>query len=273
LTIFEDYQRLKNTISMSHRFSVATICFNNLSELKRTIASVDQQASPPDEHLIIDGSTTRAILEYLEQEEHPAYRHWISEKDKGITDAFNKGVFNASGDVVHLLNSGDYYYDHSVLERVKTVFENDPEVMWTHGQYLQQVGGEWVITGEPFNPQKLYRGFGKVGHPTMFVKKKLYEKHGYFDLSYRHSMDYDFLVRIRHEPFVYIPYPITVFTPGGNSNINWKPAFQEVVHSYTTHIGWDVRIIWGYIYQVIFNNLIHTKLGRFLLRWKYHQKT
>ena len=257
---------------MPYRISVATICFNNPEELKRTIAAVDQQQHRPYEHVIIDGSTSDAIRNYLENTDQPSYRWWVCERDNGIADAFNKGVHNASGEVVHLLNSGDYYYDETVLERVQAVFDNQPEVMWTHGQYLQQIGGEWVITGSPFNPEKLYRGFGKVGHPTMFVKKELYERHGYFDTSFRHSMDYDFLVRIRHEPYSYIPYPITVFTPGGNSNINWKPAFLEVMHSYKTHIGWDTRILWGYAYQVFFNNLMQTRLGSWLLQLKYRQR-
>lgn len=256
---------------MAHQISIATICFNNLEDLKQTLQSVDQQTQLPSEHVIIDGSTTSAIREYLETTKQPSYRWWHCERDRGITDAFNKGVFHATGEVVHLLNAGDYYYDESVVARVQAVFDQDPNVMWTHGQYLQQIGGEWVITGEPFNPKKLYRGFGKVGHPTMFVKKALYHKHGYFDMSYRHAMDYDLLVRIRHEPFVYIPYPITVFTPGGNSNINWEPAFREVMRSYTTHIGWDLRILWGYLYQLIFNTVMQTRLGNWLMRLKYQR--
>mgnify|MGYP006436099107 CR=1 FL=1 len=256
---------------MAYRISVATICFNNLDELKQTMASVDQQAHPPYEHIIIDGSTNDAIRSFLESTSQPAYRWWLCESDEGITDAFNKGVDHASGEVVHLLNSGDYYYDETVLAKVQAVFDKYPEIMWTHGQYLQQVGGEWIITGSPFNPAKLYWGFGKVGHQTMFVKKMLYERHGYFDTSYRHSMDYDFLVRIRDEPYYYITYPIAVFTPGGNSNINWKSGFKEVMHSYTTHIGWDIRILMGYAYQMLFNNLMQTKLGRWLLQLKYRQ--
>lgn len=255
---------------MAYRITISTICFNNLEELKQTISSVDNQESLPYEHIIIDGSTNKAIQQYLETHPQPAYRWWLCEPDEGITDAFNKGVYYATGDVVHLLNSGDYYFDETVLSRVQSVFEHNDEVMWTHGQYLQKVAGEWVITGEPFKPGKLYRGFGKVGHPTMFVKKALYEKHGYFDKAYQHSMDYDFLVRIRNEPYSYIPYPITVFMPGGNSNVNWKPAFHEVMRSYTTHIGWDYLIVWGYLYQLLFNNLMQTRLGRWLLRIKYN---
>lgn len=253
---------------MGYRITTSTICFNNLEELKRTIASVDKQNSKPYQHLIVDGSTNNAIKDFLESTEHPDYREWISEPDEGITDGFNKGVYYAKGDIVHLLNSGDMYYDETVLEREYETFQKNPEIQWTHGQYLQYMGGQWVITGQRFNPSKLYRGFRKVGHPTMFVKKAMYEKHGYFDKAFRHSMDFDFLMRIRNEPFYYIQYPITIFTPGGNSNVNWKAAYDEVVKSYVRHKGWDWRILWGYCYQMLFYPLMQTALGRWLMKQK-----
>ncbi len=253
---------------MNYRITTATICFNNPEELKKTIASVDEQRVKPYEHLIIDGSTNNAIKNFLENTEHPPYRQWISEPDEGISDAFNKGVYHGQGDIIHLLNSGDLYYDESIIERELAIFENDPSVQWTHGQYLQKMGDHWIITGKPFDPDKLYRGFGKTGHPTMFVKKNLYEKHGYFDKSYRYSMDFDFLIRIRNEKFAYIPYPITIFTPGGVSNVKWKAAFNEVLRSYVKHKGWDIRILWGYIFQVIFYPLMQTSLGKWLIKRK-----
>ena len=80
-----------------NRISVITICFNNLEDVISTCQSVDIQVEKPFEHLIIDGSTSPAIKNYLETNTQPAYRRWISEKDDGISDAFNKGVLNASG--------------------------------------------------------------------------------------------------------------------------------------------------------------------------------
>ena len=77
---------------MPYRISVATICFNNPEELKRTIAAVDQQQHRPYEHVIIDGSTSDAIRNYLENTDQPSYRWWVCERDNGIADAFNKGV-------------------------------------------------------------------------------------------------------------------------------------------------------------------------------------
>ncbi len=257
---------------MAYQITIVTICFNNLKELKETISSVDIQKVKPYEHLIIDGSSNEEIKTYLENHDHPSYRRWISEPDEGISDAFNKGVYHAKGDVVHLLNSGDRYYDETVIEQEKDTFDNNPDVQWTHGQYLQKIGGNWIITGKPFDPSKLYRGFRKVGHPTMFVKKSLYNKHGYFDKTFRYAMDFDFLMRIRNEKFQYIPYPITIFTPGGVSNVQWKSAYDEIVRSYVKHKGWDLGILWGYLYQMTFNHLVQTHFGKWLLRLKNRRK-
>jgi glycosyltransferase involved in cell wall biosynthesis len=203
------------------RIGIVTACFNNPRELADTMASVDKQTRQPDEHLIIDGSTTDAIKRLLEETPQPAYRRWICEPDEGISDAFNKGLRNSTCEVLHLLNSGDYYYDEHVLELVEQTFDAQPHIQWLHGKYYQQIGGEWMLTGKPMERKKLVAGMGKFGHPTMFVRKAMYEQYGYFKKSYRYAMDYEFLLRVAHEPFTWLDRPITVFTPGGNSD---KPS-------------------------------------------------
>ena len=75
-----------------NRISIITICFNNLDDLKATCASVDGQTVHPYEHIIIDGSTKSDIKEFLENNPQPSYRKWLCERDKGISDAFNKGI-------------------------------------------------------------------------------------------------------------------------------------------------------------------------------------
>src|SRR5688572_12942089 len=94
---------------MSPTLSVITICFNNLQEVIETCLSVDEQTVLPYEHLIIDGSTNEEIVTWLIKSPQPSYRRWIHERDKGISDAFNKGIRNATGEVLHILNSGDKY--------------------------------------------------------------------------------------------------------------------------------------------------------------------
>src|SRR5688500_11908373 len=126
---------------MKFSVSVITICFNNLEELIATCKSVDKQSRKPEEHLIVDGSSDEKILRWLQDQPQPTYRRWIHERDKGISDAFNKGITNAIGDVNHLLNSGDVYYDTDAIKMVMDVFNADPSIMWTHSAYVQNRGG------------------------------------------------------------------------------------------------------------------------------------
>ncbi len=156
-----------------NRISVITICFNNPEDVIKTCASVDMQEMKPYEHIIVDGSTKPGIKEWLENNLQPAYRRWQCERDKGISDAFNKGIALAKGEITTLLNSGDTLYDNSILQRVHAVFASDPSVMWTNGRLNMFRAGVWSVTGKRFEKDKLYRGMHGVFHPTMYVKKEV----------------------------------------------------------------------------------------------------
>jgi len=112
------------------QLSVITICFNNLRDLQRTCDSVDAQSIKPHEHYIIDGSTNIEINEWLQNTPQPAYRKWICERDKGISDAFNKGIQHATGSLIHILNSADIYFSSTVIENVLGFFEINPSIQW-----------------------------------------------------------------------------------------------------------------------------------------------
>lgn len=247
--------------------SIVTITFNNLEELKTTIASVTEQTRAPQEYWIIDGSNNGEIKAYLENEKSlPDYVKWISEPDEGISDAFNKGVTRATQDVVHILNSGDYYFDKHVLEKVMRNFDEKPDLMWVHAQYKQFLGGHWVISGKEFSPDLLYMGMRQVAHPTMFLRNEVYDRIGLFPIDMRDSMDYDLLVRLRNEKFEYLEYPTSVFTPGGNSEVNWKRGYKESMKIYRNHFGNDWRLQIGYIKQIIVHAVFGTALGDFVLK-------
>lgn len=121
----------------------------------------------------------------------------ISEKDKGISDAFNKGINSSESEIIGILNSDDEYYDKFVLERVAKAFE-DPEVDFVHGDmlFIDSVHGTNVRAplmcpltyAMPFN------------HPTMFLRKRVYNQVGVFDLSYRYAMDFELVCRMYSDP-------------------------------------------------------------------------
>lgn len=253
---------------ISNSVSVVTICFNNLQELQYTCASVDAQLQQPDEHLIIDGSSNSEILAWLQQTHHPVYRRWMHERDNGISDAMNKGIRNSKGSVVHILHAGDRYYSTDALRIGREEFDNDPKLMWLHSLYVQVRGGVEVITGAPFNKQLLWKGMRTVAHPTMFVRKKLYDKHGMFDTEYKVAMDYDLLVRIRNEKFKFIPQPLIYFLPGGTSDIHFQKGLEEVRRSYNTYIGRSSKLkVWQFR-QKLLEKLMHTRIGKVLFKMK-----
>jgi len=186
------------------RISIITICFNYLHELFLTLSSVDQQTHLPYEHIIIDGSTNPEIANYLNTHPQPDYRLWKSEPDEGISDAFNKGILKSTGDIIGTLNSGDELFDFLVLGLIGAKFRENPQAGWCHGKLYTQRGDQWVIVGKPFDPKKLYRGLRGVFHPTMYIRRSVYDKIGFYDKAIQIAMDYDLLCRLSREPFVSI---------------------------------------------------------------------
>lgn len=258
---------------MKTSLSVVTICFNNLEDLKSTCASVDTQSQLPDEHLVIDGSSNEGILHWLQTEKQPGYRRWIHERDKGIADAFNKGVLQAMGAVIHLLNSGDRYFTNNAIETTMKHFDSDPDLMWTHGLYVQNRGGIDVISGLPFEKEKLWKGMRTVAHPTMFIKRQVYDTCGLYNLDYKIAMDYDLLVRIRNQKFHFIDKPLVYFAPGGASNTQFQKGLTEVKRSYETHVGRNAKLDLWQLRQRLLHSFMQTHLGKQWFKLKNRRKT
>ena len=251
-----------------NRISVITICFNNLEELISTCQSVDTQLEKPFEHLIIDGSTSPAIKNYLETNTQPAYRRWISEKDEGISDAFNKGVSNAIGDIVVMLNSGDTFYNDAVLRIVSAEFEGDKNLQWLHSKYELHRGDLWIIIGKPFARSKIYRGMRSICHQTMFVKKALHDKYGLYDKQLKIAMDYDFLLRIANEKFIFLETPLVKFAPAGTSSTNYSGSLKEIKKSYRKYYGASIFLeIWQLRLKLL-HYLLDTRIGKLLFKVK-----
>jgi glycosyltransferase involved in cell wall biosynthesis len=253
---------------MNYSVSVITICYNNLLELQETCNSVDGQTDPPQEHLIIDGSTNEEILNWLLSNQAHPFRRWIHERDKGIADAFNKGIQLASSSITHILNSGDKYYKPNAIAIVKEYFRNDGNLMWTHSSYVQHRGGVDVVSGSCFNKDFLWKGMRTVAHPSMFIKKELYSRHGLYNLQFKIAMDYDFLVRIRDEKFAFISTPLVYFSPGGASNIHFKKGLNEVKKSYFTHISTSKKLVFWQLRQQLLQLFMLSHIGKLWFRFK-----
>ena len=138
--------------------SIVTYCRNDLDQLISTCKSIDRQIKKPYEHWIINCSTGLQIEEWLNNTEQPNYRKWVNLKGVGIIYAINNGISNCEGDVIHVLHSGDYFNNDSILNVVGNEFDNDIALQWVSGKLLHTMVNKNVELGKGFNKNKLYKG-------------------------------------------------------------------------------------------------------------------
>jgi len=174
------------------KVSIITVCLNSVKTIEQTIQSVIKQTYQNIEYIVIDGQSVDGTLEVINKyRDHIAI--CVSEPDEGIYDAMNKGIRMAAGDVIGIINSDDRY-DVQTVEKVIQIFNEDEADVVYGDEMLLYDGGfaQRRVTG-PLEAL-LYRM--NLSHPTVFVKKEVYEKYGIFDTQYKIAADYDFLLRI-----------------------------------------------------------------------------
>jgi len=214
---------LRLVVSVKVRISVITAVFNNREMLPGALDSILSQSYPNVETLVIDGASSDGTLEVLQQ-----YRGRLSfscsEPDRGLYDALNKGISRASGDVIGFLHSDDVFGDSDVLARVALAFA-DPEVQAVYGDllYVRRDNLDAVVrywSAGQFCRERL--GWGWMPpHPTLYVRREVFQRVGGFDTSYRISADYDHILRVFSQPelnAVYLPSVLVRMRLGGSSN-------------------------------------------------------
>ncbi len=204
------------------KISIITVCLNAAKTIRKTIESVANQTVLPFEYIIIDGGSTDGTLEII-KEYGSLITHVISEKDAGISDAFNKGIRLASGDLIGILNADDWLED----DTLRLVAENIKEGDVVHGkvQYWRGEKKDYLAEGNHLLLGKEMT----IHHPTVFVKKSVYDSLGGFKLDYRYAMDYELLLRfhIKNVRFIYVNEILTNMAFDGASDKNWKKAIKE----------------------------------------------
>jgi glycosyltransferase len=227
VTKLPHYQKMK--------ISIITATYNSEKTIKSCLQSVKSQDYENIEHIIIDGKSTDNTLSFLSKyaESNPNVTY-ITEPDKGIYDALNKGLQLATGDVLGFLHSDDEFYDQSTITKIAAAFDqNNPDGVYGNLNYISSTDDTRVIRfwkSKPFQHKMLTEGW-MPPHPTLFLKSKVYHKHGPFDLSYKISADYDFILRIFKDDalrFTYIAETITNMRMGGASS-NFKNLKEKMI--------------------------------------------
>lgn len=178
---------------MNPFYSIITINLNNADGLRKTIDSVLKQSFKNFEFIIIDGASVDASLAVIEQVA-AKLSFCVSEKDKGIYDAMNKGISKANGKYVLFLNSGDYFYDSQVLQKV---FDSCSESDIIYGDVmLMKKEEELRIKTYPHKLTNYYLLTDNVAHQSQFISLNLFKENGVYDLEYKVVADYEFFLRV-----------------------------------------------------------------------------
>jgi len=203
--------------------SIITVCYNSEKTIEQTLQSVTSQNYPHIEYIIIDGGSSDNTLNIIEKYRDKIHLV-ISEKDDGIYHAMNKGIKQAKGDVIGLLNADDLYSDQEVISRIANAFYN-PAIDACYGDliYFSDHAPNKIVRywqSRDFTPGLFSRGWSPA-HPTFFVRKSIYEKHGVFDTSYSMGNDVELMMRLLEKDRIqcaYIPQVLVKMRLGGVSN-------------------------------------------------------
>jgi glycosyltransferase involved in cell wall biosynthesis len=205
------------------KVSIITVTYNSAETLEQTLLSVIQQSYKSIEYIVVDGKSTDDTLRIIEKYK-ANISHVISEKDNGLYDAINKGIELATGDVVGILHSDDFYIDNDVIEKYAQAFlKSKADAVYSDLYYVDKNNTDKIIrrwkSGD-FKPNAFVNGW-MPPHPTFFVKRDVYKMHGKFNLEFKSAADYEIMLRFIQKKSITIYY-LMEFTVkmrvGGKSN-------------------------------------------------------
>lgn len=214
--------------------TIITCVLNDKDHIGKTIESVKRQTYSNIEYIIVDGGSTDGTVSIIKS--YASYvAFFISEKDDGIGDAWNKAISHAHGEIIGILNSGDYY-DYDAVEKAVSYHVNDERCI-TYGiaKYIDKKGGVSSINDGTTLPRSIYEGMG-FSHTTCFVSKKVYDEIGTFVKHLKIAMDIDFLLRAKKRGITFKRIQnVTNMALGGVSSqhkfLAWSEYYQALAEN------------------------------------------
>ncbi len=180
---------------MNYKISIITVCYNSAKTIEETFKSVQNQTYNNIEYMVIDGGSKDSTLDIIERYEG-IISFWISEPDKGLYDAINKGIEKATGDYIGIINSDDVFYENTTIEKIAAFLSKNPHLDAVTGDIVQHKNGRIIrkYSSANWSPEKLKIGF-MPPHPSIFFKKELFLKFGNYLLDYQIGADYELIIR------------------------------------------------------------------------------
>lgn len=257
------------------KISIVTAAWNSGKTIADTFESVMKQTYKDVEHVVADGGSKDDTVDVIKSFA-PKYADcgkalvWKSERDKGIYDAMNKGISNATGDIIGILNSDDFFTSDNVLEHVAKTFEENPQVEAVYGD-IHFVKEENLkkctryFSSRYFRPWMLRFGF-MPAHPSFYCRKEVYEKHGLYDLEYRTSSDFEMMVRLLTKYKIktkYLNLDFVTMRAGGESTAGLaskRKVNQDIASSLKKHGIYSNQFFQSLRYVWRIGELAYTKM-------------
>ncbi len=256
------------------KVSIITINYNNLEGLMKTVSSVLDQSWKDFEYIIIDGASTDGSVEYIKKNEDKIDL-WISEPDKGVYHAMNKGINKANGEYLFFLNSGDHFFNNSVIEKNLEYLTNE-DIIYSN---LQVVENDKIFIKE--YPEKLsFSYFVKdtLPHPATFIKKEAFEKTNLYNESFKIAADWKFFIDAickYNLSYKKVNATFSVFYLGGmssnpdNRTIKYNEIQQVLETDYPAYLGDIDNIL---VNNDIINNLRRSRIIKLLVKLGFLHK-
>ncbi len=218
------------------KISIITATYNSAQTLGQTIESVIRQTYPDIEYIVVDGASTDGTQQIVKRYE-PQLRgkmKWLSEKDHGIYDAMNKGIQMATGDIVGILNSDDYFTSNDIIEQMAPAFRDESiDAVYGDIHFIRDGQPDKCIryySSKRFSPVWLRFGF-MPAHPSFYCRRKIFKKAGLYKTDYQIGSDYEMMVRLfmkHHIKARYLPIDFVTMRTGGTSTRNVRSRLQLI---------------------------------------------
>ena len=247
-------------------FSFVTVTYNSEKTLKRTINSLLYQSFSNFEYIIVDGKSSDATVDIIKSYEHEFRKKkitfkWISERDTGIYDAFNKGIKLAKGNWISFLGSDDYYIEDALESYKNEIVKQNEELDFIHS--IVKVEGKKVI--EDKWEWKEFRKSMNVAHVGAFHNTNYFNKHGVYDTNYKIAGDYELLLRAKENLKTHWFRKVTaIMGDGGVSNRQIKNVYLETTKAKIKSGKINSIISKFYYFKWIFKYRVKTILNAFI---------
>lgn len=248
------------------KVSIITVAYNSVNTIRDTFESIKSQNYNDIEYIVVDGFSTDGTLDIIEEYSDVITKS-ISESDKGIYDAMNKGVKMATGEIVGILNSDDFYFDCNVISNIVKVFKSNnvdsvySDIIYVDPNNTSKVDRYWKSC--KYDRKKFLYGW-MPAHPSFFVKKDVYKNFGVFNEVLKSAADYEFMLRVLYKNKIsskYLSKITVIMRSGGNSNRSLK---SRINGNKEDRKAWNINNIEPYFFTLFLKPL--RKLSQFFYK-------